>query len=878
MDTCSGLAFGNASAHKGWVIGPLFQSFKSKMASFTEIVMSPVKLFRANSPPPLLDHQLDACEQYEEETCDVEHKERSTLFHTEGQSETGNEAVEVNQETLGGVEHGQNTKTGNVGYCKKILFDAEFSTHNLEKTEEYSGTLRKDDPCENPLPCLVPSNVAESVRPSNSFSSSHESVLISSDLEHQKAQLKPLPIKCTTNASEVNIFASKNLTSGLKKEESEPEVNVEQLSYRNSDESNKADSSNSDKTVPLFSSHCYSKHDCLQTHEDNNSTKMGGSQVVQQNLRNNSDESALECSGSGRAKRGMKSHCQVWMKREKLERSVYIDDSNEQELLSMTSDIDMSKGGTVSTNSIVDMEETLKTKKRRAVSTKAKGKGGQEMFPMVAETMDAMSESFPGTMVVCSLDNISSVSENNPNVCSSEMNPSGPSKRLKTRAGFSKSDVIIDNSMDLETTVAINSTNPHEQDLLPEVLVRPDIRLRGTSKRRETNKKPLKRKSPSQASSLTKCGSTLVSSSSVLLMDSSELTPTGFNASLPIHRESNQPSKRTRRGCRGVAQHSQSVEAPETKQCMNDFSVITKESQTERGKGKISTDPVYFEMTPFESNFQPVSSPPQPLTSCFVLLNDGVKKVIDEKEKSPASVLDEVFPPDMSVSRLRSSARRVNIRPRRADNQSRKSRVFHSRNVKGEEMPNSVTMEDADLATAVKRSSGNGFARRLLRSYSCPEIPSCSNDTPWTSHHSRTLTSHQLQSSHTPPVHKSFHRARRHTVCSIEVEREIAPLCLRKEVYPSRRSVPYDGVTHHLSPSIALSPSNTLSALASCFLSSPLAFLSKKSDSRGSTASPSTSSHVSSPTSSSSSPFKWHLPGFHQRTDSSHATLDSKNR
>ena len=31
---------------KGWVIGPLFQSFKSKMASFTEIVMSPVKLFK----------------------------------------------------------------------------------------------------------------------------------------------------------------------------------------------------------------------------------------------------------------------------------------------------------------------------------------------------------------------------------------------------------------------------------------------------------------------------------------------------------------------------------------------------------------------------------------------------------------------------------------------------------------------------------------------------------------------------------------------------------------------------------------------------------------------------------------------------------------
>ncbi|XP_058868521.1 uncharacterized protein LOC131709736 isoform X2 [Acipenser ruthenus] len=31
---------------KGWVIGPLFQSLRSKMASFTEIVMSPTRLFR----------------------------------------------------------------------------------------------------------------------------------------------------------------------------------------------------------------------------------------------------------------------------------------------------------------------------------------------------------------------------------------------------------------------------------------------------------------------------------------------------------------------------------------------------------------------------------------------------------------------------------------------------------------------------------------------------------------------------------------------------------------------------------------------------------------------------------------------------------------
>ena len=223
------------------------------------------------------------------------------------------------------------------------------------------------------------------------------------------------------------------------------------------------------------------------------------------------------------------------------------------------------------------------------------------------------------------------------------------------------------------------------------------------------------------------------------------------------------------------------------------------------------------------------------------------------------------------------------MKPRRADNQRRKCRVLNSRTRKGEEVMSSVTMDNADLATASSRSAENGLSKRLLRSYSCPEIPSFRpHDSPWTSSslhatpHSRTHTPHQ---PHTPPVHhvhKFLRRARRHTVSSVEVEREIAPLCLRKEVYPSRRSLPYDAATQRLSPSLALSPSASLSALASCFLSSPLAFLSKKVDGRGASASTSTSSHVSSPTSSSSSSIKPLI--FLQRTDSSSATLDYSSR
>ncbi|KAE8283498.1 Protein PRR14L Proline rich 14-like protein [Larimichthys crocea] len=106
MVTCMGLADGhaieNASVPKGWVIGPLFQSFKSKMASFTEIVMSPVKLFKANSPPQSTDHpdKLDECVLQADGMSDAEHSEPSDMFHAEAQSENGNQGAEANQQRL----------------------------------------------------------------------------------------------------------------------------------------------------------------------------------------------------------------------------------------------------------------------------------------------------------------------------------------------------------------------------------------------------------------------------------------------------------------------------------------------------------------------------------------------------------------------------------------------------------------------------------------------------------------------------------------------------------------------------------------------------------------------------------------------------------
>ncbi|XP_051243227.1 uncharacterized protein prr14 isoform X2 [Dicentrarchus labrax] len=949
MDTCGGLAVGHtvesASAPKGWVIGPLFQSLKSKMASFTEIVMSPVKLFRANSPPPSMEqpYKLNECELQADGTSDVESSEPNDRFNSEEQIENGNRNAEANQQSLSELEDVQNSKTVSIKYSKKLSFDGELSPHGSEQADECAITQKETNIPDSvpfqysPLPCIVSEKVSESgesifrssilLQPSVNASASHESTLkISRAVEKQKgklaARLKPLPRRCTGNRKKVT---SVTLTSEVRKEDSDPVVIDEQVSRMNSVQSHKADSGDTDKTPPS-SSVCSAQPDtdCPQWDGDDDGRKRESCDLVCQSLQTKLNDSTNgqtlnptldsqqldrqlnpETYSAGRAKRELKLDChfQDFVKRKRLTADKCTKDTKKREFLNVDSDggvlreLRPLRKEVVLTNSIVDEEETLRpARKRPAVSTRAnkKGAGGQEMLAMINEAvMSTQTESSSDAMLVCSLENSSVVSENyRKSSSSSKVKPSGSCKRLKTRTGLAKPDVIIDNSMDLETTIAITSTKQAEQEPLSEVPVHSDInQLQSTRKCRTTNKKPLKRKSSNQVSAATESDSTVVSTSSALSVEPLEVAPTDCHTSPNDQKEEggktelNQTSKRPKKGCRGAVKSSASGGSQETKQCAHNLHLITKEKQSQ--EGKLSMDPVYFEMTPFESNHQPGPSTSQPHSDCSVQLNNVVE---DVDEKATVPVADEVFAPDadasnhssIGVSRLRSSARRV--KPRRTDNQRRKCRVLHRMTRKGEEMTNSVTMDDADLATAATRSSGKGLSLRLLRSYSCPEIPSLrALDTPWTPlhspHPSRSHTPHQHQSSHTPFVHhthKSLRRARRHTVCSVEVEREIAPLCLRKEVYPSRRSLPYDGVTQNMSPS------TSLSALASCFLSSPLAFLSKKVDSRGgAAASPGTSSYVSSPTSSSStyplSPSTWRLSGFLQRADSSSATLDSSS-
>ncbi|KAB5553633.1 hypothetical protein PHYPO_G00040870 [Pangasianodon hypophthalmus] len=137
-------------------------------------------------------------------------------------------------------------------------------------------------------------------------------------------------------------------------------------------------------------------------------------------------------------------------------------------------------------------------------------------------------------------------------------------------------------------------------------------------------------------------------------------------------------------------------------------------------------------------------------------------------------------------------------------------------------------LDQEDDSKPGQTSSGCG-SNRLKRSLSCPDITSLQHG-----HDASSAPVSEKTLCHPSPLKKvphfnvsvpsPFKRARRHTVCSVEIEREIAPLCLRKEVYPK-----WGSTSNYLYPR---SPSKSLASLVSCFLSSPQAFLSKKS-SRG---------------------------------------------
>ncbi|KAM8845219.1 uncharacterized protein prr14 isoform 2-T2 [Spinachia spinachia] len=819
MDFCRH-SLENASPPKGWVIGPLFQSFRSKMASFTEIVMTPVKLFTANSPPPFTDlpDKLDEFALQAAGASNVESSAPCAACPPGAQSEGENpeRLSEVQADRL---------------YSKKLSFDEEFPARGSERVCESAATQKTNDsPDPVPLKRLVPNSGPEEgsdsggsvgtsifLQPSLNTSASHETESnMSGAVEDQTGRLtvplKPLSMKCL-----VKKVPTKTSTSKVKKK---PEVSDGPVTHTDSVQINKADSG------------------CPQADVCDDGTMKGTGRPG--NLRNLSDfanggtikpdldtlqpdgelnPKSYSASGLGREKRGLQldDHSRDLIKTKRLAAERCTEDRRRQELLNVASGV-----------GILRPQEPVE--KRPSVSTRASKKGRN----------GTVSITEPRSY---SLDKRSGVSESHPKVSSSKAAPSDPSK--ETRTGLRNPDVDIESRMELETSVAAASTKQTKQERLSEVPPRPALMpLQSTGKRRNIAKKPVKRKSPGKFGSTVQSDAPLTASAerNVQKEESSEKGLT-------------MPSKRTKKDSRVAA----SVGSRDAKRCSHDL-----RPQENQRKGQISMHPVYFEMTPFESDTPPVPSSSDADSNGSAQPNDSTKHATGGNEQRAASVSDESFPSDpkaCSSSIAGSAAQGVPINQRRG-NQKRRCQVLHSRPCKGGEVTNAATLDDAAPSAASSRSEGKDSSRRLMRSYSCPEIPSLRlYDPPSLSpllspRHGGLHAAHQHQASLAPAhhAHKSLRRARRHTVCSVEVEREIAPLCLRKEVYPSRRSLPSSTAPQHSGWSPSLSPSTSLAALASCFLSSPLAFLSKKAGSRGAAATPDTLAHASSAASCSPIP------------------------
>ncbi|CAL8266270.1 unnamed protein product [Gadus morhua 'NCC'] len=202
--------------------------------------------------------------------------------------------------------------------------------------------------------------------------------------------------------------------------------------------------------------------------------------------------------------------------------------------------------------------------------------------------------------------------------------------------------------------------------------------------------------------------------------------------------------------------------------------------------------------------------------------------------------------------------RSVKVNHTRQESRRRKERLLFGADVFEER----AVEERGTGRTDLRELDFTSSSRVLRRSVSCPEIHSLhQHHALWPSplyspQPSKGRVAHQYQHPHPhQPLHDVHRlprvlckprRTRRHTVSTAEVAREIAPLCLRKEVYPSRRSGG-PGATSPASPF-------SLSALASCFLTSPMAFLSRRLDGKSATAAAANSASTAAAAAAANSP------------------------
>lgn len=786
-----------SSANK-WLIEPFFRSLKSKISSFTEIVITPVKVFTARNSLPPSTHNDDKHPPF-----GMSHRNQSALggvAESQAQSEKETEHMNV-------IEGAHEALTAIHKCCRKLNLSAQNSGEADERPTTGNENSLFVPLQQSPSLCAgsvdgfqsAGSGFASSVPVylSVAVSASQESKLATPGAEEEPRGKPARQVKAPLRkgAGKRNKVPSQTLRS-------DAETADVHLPVTNSLNSRKDDPSN-DETVLSESDGRKSENSHLvgrRLRIDLSDCVNG--KILSPTRDKQPPEATLvaetrPASGLGRPKRDLKgdapSQNAVTRKRVRADQCV-----NAQ-------------------------SQERPRRKRQAVASKT-GKHDGEMLTAISEAGRAPSP------------------ENNGGGPEGSNHQAKPTKtrRLKTQTCPPGDDV------DLETTIRIRSSK-HAQPERLEVLC-PPRELHGTRKCRERAKNPPKRKSPTHATLCAEPGSRPRARPGGLLKvkpadgNTLESILEGRSCKVELKRASRRPQK---------ALGSSTLEG----------SRETKDAHL-RAKGKGS----------------PLSSP---LRDCFVKLEKDVMLAEDGGRKVSESVADQPFSTDGEPPKHRSArVFSLHLRPRK-ESQRRKCSVLHSRKNKGEG-ESCVSKDDSHLAG--KRTLRTEQRRQRLRSFSCPDISALpSSDVPWNSvHPARIRPSHQQARPGPPlphPTHKSAHRARRHTVSGVESEREVAPLCLRKEVYPSRRAGRCDTSGLYPPAGRALSPSTSLSALASCFLSSPLAFLSTKAEGRGASASPGTSSHASSPAASLFLPLSSatkHLPGLLQPPASAGATTEPR--
>lgn len=785
MDTWGGVVgesdIPNASSTNKWVIGPLFQSLKSKISSFTEIVITPVKVFRASSSLPSTVNTHDDEKHQAFGTSSIKHSALSCVLESQAQGERETEDMKV-------TEAAPEAQTVHK-CCKKLNMDSSEQADECPTT----GTEKTLFVPLQQSPCLSADAVDAFQSAGSVFTPSlpaYLSVAIGASQE-----------------SEVSIPSAEEELKG------KPAPQVKALPRKGAGNGKKVPSQTSD------------------------GRKSGNGRLVGRSLqrglkvrilRTTTDNQPLEApldtqtrpaAAHGRPKRDPKG------------------DAASQNTV---------KGKRVRADLCVKTQtQELQRPRRKRLAVSAGGsKGGKDdgdMLTMTNEAGHAETEGFGAP----SLDNNCGGPGESWKGSNHQVKPKKIC-RLKTPTS------LAGDNMDLETTIQIRSTKQAQPEGLAEVLGHPQ-ELHRTRKCRESAKNPRKRTSPTHAGL---CADS-ENAPHTRPVELGKVTPTDRTTSGDSleERGSKQLSKRPRRALRSAT--------PEGSHELREVDLRTKENGSQGSESQSGVKPVYVEVTPSESSPQS-----DPLPDCYVKLEQDVLLTKDGRKQDSESTNGGA-----SVFKLHSRAPK--------ENQRRKRAVFHSRRNRVEPAT-CVSQDDWSLAAPGKHTSNAQQSRQLLRSLSCPEISTLrSSEVPWNSlhspHHARVQPSRQHARSGPPfphPAHKSGARARRHTVCSVELEREIAPLCLRKEVYPSRRSARYDASGLYPSASHGLPPSPSLSALASCFLSSPLAFLCKKAEGRGASASPGSSSPTSSPF-LPLSPTTKHLSGLEQ-PDPSGSVMDPR--